>query len=74
MKKNQQMIYSKDTHKFIPNGVVFIRNEHGWLYLANEKAQWFVNHTQDFKEITDEELEPTLKKLVKAVKTNLLQK
>lgn len=68
------MIYSKDTHKFIPHGVVFIRNEHGWLYLASEEVQWYVNFTQDFKDVEDADLEKTLKALVKAVKTNLLQK
>jgi hypothetical protein len=67
-------IYSKETHSFIPVNVVLIRNQHGWLYLANDDAQWYVNHTQDFKDITEEEIEKTLKLLVKAVKTNLLQK
>lgn len=67
-------IYSKETHSFIPANVVLIRNQHGWLYLANDDTQWYVNHTQDFKDITEEEIEKTLKLLVKAVKTNLLQK
>ena len=72
--KKFQTIYSKDTHKFIPHGGVFIRNEYGWLYLASEGVQWYVNFTQDFKDIDEAGIEKALKQLVKAVKTNLLQK
>ena len=61
-------IYTKETHNFIPTKVIIIRNKYGWLWLAENKAQWLQDATHDK---IDKDEEKALKILVKNIKYQL---
>lgn len=71
MKNNEFEMFTKKEYKFIPANVLIVKNMYGWMYLYNDKAQWYVNHTNDEKNCPKEENEKFLKKLMKAIKEQM---
>jgi len=65
-KKEFRIITTKD-YAFIPWFVVIIQDSEGWVFIAKNNTQWYVNSTQDNKEGLEDE-EKFLKRLVKALK------
>lgn len=70
MTKKEFIIITNKDHKFIPWNVVIIRDSEGWVYIAKQGTQWYVNSTQDNKDGKDDEVK-FLKQLVKALKVQL---
>lgn len=68
-KKEFRLITSKD-YKFIPWNVVLIRDKEGWVFIAKQGTQWYVNSTQDNKDGKEDEPK-FLRRLVKALKVQL---
>lgn len=68
MKKFQ--VFTKDEFKFIPSNIFIIKNKLGWLFAVSEGAQWYINHTNSYKNCPKEENEETLKAIVKQIKAN----
>lgn len=63
-------IFTKNDNKRIPATMFLVKNKFGWLYLENDGAQWYVNHTQDFKDCSEEENNEAIKAIVAQVKFN----
>jgi len=64
-------IFTKENYAIIPANVIIVKNTHGWLFMYNDKAQWFMNHTNDEKDCKPEDYEKFLKKLVKGNKQQM---
>lgn len=63
-------VFTKDDYDVIPKNLFLVKNKYGWLFLVNEKAQWFVNHTNDFKNCKDSEDLGAIKAILKQIKIN----
>lgn len=70
MKKKLFEIFTREHTNAIPPNLILVKHKFGWLFLENEGAQWFVNHTNTFDEKSKETNDEMIRAIVKQIKFN----
>ena len=71
MKKKSFEIFTCTEHESIPENMFLIKNEHGWLFLTHDQSNWYVNHTNSFKNCTEEENDNAIREIIKTAVKNM---